>query len=749
MHTLAELRRRLQGDKGGDADALFDHLEARVYEDVDYTETGQLRLDLKKLATGTIEVGSGLVPFGPALAGLVKGAGKLVGGKGDEKNSADVAKLDANGVNKLLDSVRRERIEVHKRRIQYTEEFQREFEGLVQKHVCDREATSEKRLVVFIDDLDRCLPEKVIQVLEAIKLFLEVKNTVFVVGVASEVVHRGIERWYGFKPGDLVDDGGKAFSGTDYLEKIIQLPFRLPTIDAERFQQFLEEHGRLLPEGCCELLALGMPPNPRKAKRTLNVFGLLLRLGEVRLEADLDPRLLAKVCVIQTRWPHLYKELVEFPVEMRRLENLCKQLEEEESVESRQREPHQVSTEELSEETPDRKADSRKDTEPVSGTKDNLYRVAAESRDIRRMMAREPSMQDIPVDILKRHFHLSVSGAVDTLEREKPTDSPLFEQLVDDDDRVRREALAIVKDRIQSEENEYKKELRDLARHIQDRVLDSPNCEYDARRRASALDALGLLGDPRQSVRDVDAMEFRRIPAGPFTMGSDEDRDNERPQHECHRLDYDYEMARFPVTVAQFAQFVDQTGHEPEDRDCLEGIPNHPVVWVSWHEALKFCDWLTKRWREQGRIDDTRRVMLPSEAEWEKAARGTKDARRWPWSDEGEPAERMNCLKTGIGTSSAAGCFPDGANPETQCEDMAGNVWEWTRSLKNDYPYDPKDGRENLAADDDKRRVLRGGSFNFDLRIARCSVRDWDNPYSRLGDVGFRVCLSPFAPSGV
>ncbi len=106
----------------------------------------------------------------------------------------------------------------------------------------------------------------------------------------------------------------------------------------------------------------------------------------------------------------------------------------------------------------------------------------------------------------------------------------------------------------------------------------------------------------------------------------------------------------------------------------------------------------------------------------------------------------MNCAETGIGATSAVGCFPRGANPETACEDMAGNVWEWTRSLLKDYPNDPKDVREGLAAGDDEPRVLRGGSFVNGYRSTRCSSRLGDSPGRRSVDFGFRVCLSPFAP---
>jgi formylglycine-generating enzyme required for sulfatase activity len=207
--------------------------------------------------------------------------------------------------------------------------------------------------------------------------------------------------------------------------------------------------------------------------------------------------------------------------------------------------------------------------------------------------------------------------------------------------------------------------------------------------RAQAGNALGAIGDPRFHGKDIwylpndEKLGFIEIPAGAFTMGStpNEGSCSERPQHELslHR----YFIARYPVTVAQFWAFVDDTGYAWRYRDFPQEHGKHPVVAVSWYDALAYCEWLTEKlqatsWPLATLLLEGWRIILPSEAEWEKAARGTH-GRQYPWGNEPDP-NLANYNATGIGATTAVGCFIAGKSPY-DVEDMSGNVWEWTRSL--------------------------------------------------------------------
>ncbi len=284
--------------------------------------------------------------------------------------------------------------------------------------------------------------------------------------------------------------------------------------------------------------------------------------------------------------------------------------------------------------------------------------------------------------------------------------------------------------------------------------------------RVAVGNTLAGLGDPRfrsdaWSLPAEPLLGFVEVPAGEFLMGSDPERDvgahaDEQPRHPV-RLSRFF-IGRYPVTVAQFAAFVAESGYEPSDPDRLQGRANHPVISVTFDNALAYCDWLGKNlqgWDETpeplaGLLrNGGYRITLPSEAEWERTARGT-DGRVYPWGDDPPQVRHANYAATNIGGTSPVGAFPDGAST-CGCLDMAGNVWEWTRSAWGQsskepdfpYPYASGDGREALALGRNTYRVLRGGSFGNSEPSLRCAYRDWC--YPNLKRVGFRVVVSPSA----
>jgi formylglycine-generating enzyme required for sulfatase activity len=225
--------------------------------------------------------------------------------------------------------------------------------------------------------------------------------------------------------------------------------------------------------------------------------------------------------------------------------------------------------------------------------------------------------------------------------------------------------------------------------------------------------------------------EWVTIPAGEFWMGGKGLYDG-KPIHKLALPEY--QIARVPVTNAQYVLYVQDVKAKPPEHwrggSVPSGLENHPVVDVSWKEALAYCNWLSEKIEKQ--------VCLPSEAEWEKAARGDKDKRLYPWG----PWRYLHCNSSGLGldNTTPVGLFLSGASPYGLL-DMSGNVMEWTRTIWADkfgYPYQIEDGRENLQVR--SPHVIRGGSFHDGEDSVRCAYRGWSPGY---GDSrgGFRVMV--------
>ncbi len=305
-----------------------------------------------------------------------------------------------------------------------------------------------------------------------------------------------------------------------------------------------------------------------------------------------------------------------------------------------------------------------------------------------------------------------------------------------------------------------------------------------ARQRVEAGRVLGRLGDPRESVKTAAGMEFCWVPAGPFFMGANES-DQGASDYERPAGTYDvrggYWIGRYPVTQGQYTEYLEAASRQGESlRDPKQGspipfnLPNHPVAAVDWAEAVTYCRWLTEKARVEDWIPSAWGFSLPSEPEWEKAARGgamlpepeqprslskgvhslgppacrpNEDPQRvYPFLGEFDQ-EKVNCVSA-IGTPNAAGAYAAGGSPYG-CEELSGGVWEWTRSVwQKEYPYPTEKAevqqREDLAVEARWKRVLRGGSFAFVRQSVRCSARHKDFPLSRNGNFGFRVVLLPY-----
>jgi formylglycine-generating enzyme required for sulfatase activity len=665
----ALISRVLQGARGFElGERALDQmrqLEARLYQAAEAT-CGQLTLP------------PGMVPSQASVA-LPAPAGFELLRRQSQRGGEDLEQLEA-----LIDDVEVSQALTRRDQIAALDDFRRQFEAISRDCILPN-----GRLAVFVDDLDRCLPDKAVEVLEAVKLFLDVPGCVFVMGVDRQVIEEGIAVRY--------SDYETEIRGDHYLEKIIQIPFSLPPIPPTAVEEYVHQvtAGNLPDERCETVFSVGLEPNPRRIKRTLNIFLLLWRLSQNRedLGDAIKPVRLAKIVIIQQYHPRLFALLLEgghYLIDLERRFREAEQAKDEEFDTGERRIPREGSP--LS--SQERGTGGEVSAGPLSEflgrglLRDLLTCTAVDEAD-----ANFAGPQGLTPAGVREYVYLTRSTVEEETVEEEATRLPFEPQMV-------------------------------------------------------------------------------TVPAGPFLMGTPESEvdelfnllkketerakrewvEKEAPQHEV-TLD-GYAIARYPVTNADFGRFIEDGGYETREywtdagwkqkesdgwtqprywEDEKWNDPSQPVVGVSWYEALAYCRWLSAR--------SGRDYRLPTEAQWEKAARGS-DGRRYPWGDDWDPA-RCNNEESGPGHTTPVGQYPEGDSPYGVSE-MVGQVWEWCSSKyggaeakpRFGYPYNAEDEREELEGDD--TRILRGGSWYNGAGRCRCAYRLRGNPWLGGGDRGFR-----------
>jgi len=578
--ALVEARQEAPEAERVEAVKLVEHLREALYRDVSWTEKGELRPNWAQavgagasLATNVVMavLGNPLAAAGVAADGLQAAREEV--GKGEPGSK----------LGQLAGAFRHEELTRYQAQLRSLEQFRENFARLVALAL-GQAAGQPNKLVVFVDDLDRCTPDKAIQVLEALKLFLDAPGCVFVLGLDPEAIEAAVQTRY---RGEV--------KAREYLEKIIQLPFILPPIEDEPMRRYVHAIARKLPdERCVEVFALGLGGNPRKIKRILNIFLLLWRLveGQPNLREKLTPVRLAKFVTIQHIHVDLYNLMRLAPGYLPELETYYRK------------------------------------TRAVAGRKGEIE--GAGEGGPRLPDALQPFKDQQP---LQRLLCL-----LDDQEAR-------FDSLNPDEVRnyitLTRQATPLVVP-----------------------VARLARLDYEPQMVAVAAGSF-LMGTTPEQIKDL----TRRYPSWAKEADQKGWFADEQPQHEVTLPAF--EIGRFPVTNAQYAAFVEATGHVapsywPGGR-LPEDLTDHPVVNVSWFDARDYVQWLADRTGLP--------YHLPAEAQWEKAARGA-DGCQWPWGNEWDAA-LANCKPAGPGRTTPVGQYSPAGDSPCDAADMAGNVWEW------------------------------------------------------------------------
>lgn len=497
----------------------------------------------------------------------------------------------------------------HKKKLGFYHLFESLLADLIWCYVRDRPKTStsegledkEGVLAIFIDDLDRCPPKKIPQVLETIKLFMNQPGCVFVIGVDKEIVESAI-----------ADQGYKDKKAEFFMQKMVQVTFDLPAKSIKDIEDYLEKLAPdqpLLSEHS-GMISKALDYNPRGAKRFLNNLSLRQSLLS-KLVVEIDQKDLDKALV---RWAVLeiaYHGFVQY---------------------------------------------ARKEPEAIQ----------------------------------------QVQGFIE--EQLKKGEITL------DDWRLKDEMLEGLN--------------QSIHRFVRDREFIELVREFPSKEKVikSVVELSETLGKPKEFEPEKTEKDYKpdamvTIPKGTFLYGDAKVKKT---------IDHDFKIDIYPVTNERFGWFIADKGYEKKDFWSDEGWewreknkiaepkhwndsewnqPDHPIVGVSSYEAEAFAKWEGKR--------------LPTELEWERAARGT-EGWKYPWGDEFDK-EKCNSAESEIGKTTPVTRYANGLSPE-RCYDMAGNVWEWTADVG----------------------IIRGGSWYGNSDFVRCAIRYHYFPYDRYNNIGFR-----------
>ncbi|MBI5054182.1 MAG: SUMF1/EgtB/PvdO family nonheme iron enzyme, partial [Chloroflexi bacterium] len=478
-------------------------------------------------------------------------------------------------------------------------------------------------IVVFIDDLDRCLPDKTVQVLEAIKLFLDRAGVVFVLAADVDTIRSAVEAHY--DKAKIKDQ-----RADDYLEKIFQVRFYLPPLARVHIQDYLTSLAMadLEIQSRLELINAISENNPRQVKTFLNDaaigWAILQNSGQAEGLEENDFLLWLALARVNDRFTGAVRNMAQ----AERMKYLT-----------------------------DAIAWTNNLTDVNLAAQFKRWETDTRLQAVLRAIHFSPRVN--PESLEKMIFWSDIEELTQRREEERKRREEEAKRKAEEEERRRKEAEA---KRIAAEEERRRKEE-----------------EEERQRKEVEARASGVFFDLKNY--------WIEIPAGKFVMGtreedipdlmkklggSEEYYKSEVPQH-IVEIPSAYYIARYPVTNGEFARFVRESGYK-SDAANLER-PDHPVVNVSWRDAMAYCEWLYTIDLAGFQNPRGLKVRLPTEAEWEKAARG-EDGRIYPWGNDFD-SSKCNSSVSGIGGTTPVGKYLLQGDSPYGVADMSGNVWEW------------------------------------------------------------------------